>query len=180
MRRRELRQHQADARPIHHQLFPQRPQVFHLVPVQACSNPAPAGSCCAPGVAEALAQPFRVRRRQRAFQPQPDLLLGVLQIDLDGKFGMRNLGAEIPPRVGRRSSACPAADRSSACSLGCWNRSSFNVTPVHSAAPTASTDLHRSRERGRPSSAWMRRSKSPIQRRTAAFGPSNRPARNTG
>ena len=33
--------------------------------------------------------------------------------------------------------------------LGCWKRFSFSVSPVHSAAPTASTDLSRS-----PSVGW--------------------------
>ena len=40
--------------------------------------------------------------------------------------------------------------------LGCWNRSSFNVSPVHSAARPPSA-LNRSAGAGSPNAAWMLR-----------------------
>ena len=96
------------------------------------------------------------------------------------KFGHGDALSGILPTAQTRSSSFPAGDRSSAAISDAGKGRASRSTPVHSAAPTARTDLNCCASAGWPSSAWMRRSRSPIHFRTAAFGPSNLPARNTG
>ena len=48
---------------------------------------------------DALPQSFRLRGRKHAFEAQPDLLLGVLQVDADGEIGNRNLVGDFLPEM---------------------------------------------------------------------------------
>ena len=181
MRRAQLGQDQADAGAIGGELLPQRTQVVHLVPVEFLAGPARGGSCSAPGNRGCAGpDPPRRRRRARLRAAATPASLACCSSTWMERFGI----AALRWSSSQRSNAAPALGRQPiGASASTWDAGTGPASA--SARSTArrrrpSTDLNRSTSVGRPSSAWMRRSRSPIQRRTAALGPSSRPARNTG
>ena len=122
-------------------------------PSAACSSPAPAGSCSAPanraGVAPnpsaSLAESAPSSRIQTCCR-------ACCNSTLTEKFG---LGCFFWNSSHKSNALQLFSGRRYAvrCNFGCWKRSNFNVTPVHSAAPTAMTDLNCCASGGWPSSA---------------------------
>ncbi len=149
-------------------------------PNAVCSGPAPAGSGCAPAnrgcVVPGLPRPLAESAPSSRIQT---CCRACCNSTLTEKLGFATFvwNSSHKRNALQLFSGTRYVVR---CNWGCWNRSSFNVTPVHSAAPTAMTDFQRCAKAGRPSSAWMRDSKSPIHFRILALGPNNFPGRNTG
>ena len=82
----QLRQNEADSGAIGLELFPEGPEVVHFVPVQLFQIQNETALAPRQGIADALSQTFSLHFGKDAFQAQPHLLFGMLQLDLDGEI----------------------------------------------------------------------------------------------
>ena len=129
------------------------PQAFHLVPVKLVQVQHQAALAPRQRIADALPQLLGIRLRERAFQPHPDLLLRMLQLDLHREVRTGNLGVKFLPQIKRTPALFRQAIRRS-LQFGMLETDRTSTSPRStSAAPTARTDLNRWANAGRPSSA---------------------------